>query len=336
MDEQLKPAVNGESIAQQDHSDPPPTAPSEVPEPKSSAPEQAATAQQLNAVEQQMSAFERSTLKWARAAVIVSGLAFAVVCAQWWEMHTGSTDTHNLAVAARNQATWTQRLAANTDTESGHIKDLADQMKAQADRTKDLADRMKDQAVQTKTIADQAIIQAKAAKSAAETAKEALHVSQRAYITIEGPTLDEATGVITIPLNNTGRIPAGKTVITVHEATMRTASGVNAMADIPSAIERHWNHMTYEYLPVGIDRQLILPIPAFDKSAFDGGNEVIMIAGEIHFNDGFSDTPDQIMRFCVNNMYHTVYKKQLWVPCDASVELPILIANDGYPNNEQK
>ena len=51
-----------------------------------------------------MSGFEKSTLRWAKVAVLMSFLAAVFVCAQWYEMHTGGVDTHNLAVAAKNQA----------------------------------------------------------------------------------------------------------------------------------------------------------------------------------------------------------------------------------------
>jgi hypothetical protein len=59
------------------------------------------------------------------------------------EVIEGGADTHNLAVAAGNQALWTQRLADSAKIQS-------DKTQALADRTKDLADRMKDQADRTK------------------------------------------------------------------------------------------------------------------------------------------------------------------------------------------
>jgi hypothetical protein len=99
-----------------------------------------ATAEQLLEVEKEMSGFEKSTLLWAKTAVLMSGLAAMFVCAQWWEMHEGGADTHDLAVSAGKQA--------------DRMKDFADRMKDQADRTKDLADRMKDQAARTQAVAD--------------------------------------------------------------------------------------------------------------------------------------------------------------------------------------
>jgi hypothetical protein len=170
--------VNDEQDSTQSHSDPPPTVPPVLAEPGSAPPREPASAQQLADVEKQMTGFEKATVRWAKAAVLMSGLAAVFVCLQWREMHTGGADTHSLAIAAKNQATWTQNLATN--------------MQTQADRTKDLADRMKDQADRTKTIADQAVIQAQAAQvtagaakrsaDAARSAAEEAELSQRPWI----------------------------------------------------------------------------------------------------------------------------------------------------------
>jgi hypothetical protein len=52
----------------------------------------------------------------------MSGLAAVFVCLQWWEMHTGSADTKNLAAAAGTQATWTKNLATKMQTQPTGIK----------------------------------------------------------------------------------------------------------------------------------------------------------------------------------------------------------------------
>lgn len=69
-----------------------------------------------------MSSYERSTLRWAKTAVIISCLAAFFVCAQWFEMHSGGKDTHNLALAslAANRA-WVapDRMQLGTALENG-------------------------------------------------------------------------------------------------------------------------------------------------------------------------------------------------------------------------
>jgi hypothetical protein len=134
--------------------------------------------------------------------VVLAGTSFM----QWREMRSGGEDTHKLAVAAGNQATWTQNLATN--------------MQTQADRTKDLADRMKDQADRTKTIADQAVIQAGANKTLAKNAvdtlsntKQSFRDEQRAWIGVQGTSdikgfTNKEPWKVTVVFFNSGRTPA--------------------------------------------------------------------------------------------------------------------------------
>lgn len=96
VDEQKKTEANKPKTA--------PAAPVQKPKPVDATPTTPATTQQLAEVEEQMSGFEKSTLRWAKTAVIMSGIAAIFVCAQWLEMHESGVDTHDLAVAAGNQA----------------------------------------------------------------------------------------------------------------------------------------------------------------------------------------------------------------------------------------
>jgi hypothetical protein len=96
-------------------------------------PTQAATADQLKQVEKEMNAFERATLRWAKVAVLLSGLAALFVCAQWYEMHTGSQDTHALAQAADTQA---KKMTTMSDA-ADKIRQAAQDMVAQDQRIAD-------------------------------------------------------------------------------------------------------------------------------------------------------------------------------------------------------
>ena len=288
-----------------------------------------ATADQLAQVEEQMSSFERSTLRWARAAVIMSFLAAVFVCFQWWEMHSGAKDTHDLAVAAGNQATWTQRLAANTDTESGHMKDLADRMKDQADRTKIEAD-------ETKVLADEARIQAAAAKSAAETAKDTLHVSERAYVIASAMTLNASAGLASFPVINMGHIPSGKVTIIVHEATINV-SDPNAPSQEIIPTETHWQHYDLDSLPPmqgAITYTANIPLPRINQDQINKGLQQIVIVGTVSYGDGFIGTSEQRWRFCQAGALYPRTKDFQWRPCDWSLYMPELISVDHWPKDE--
>jgi hypothetical protein len=123
----------------------------------------------------------------------------------WWEIHSGGTDTHDLAVAAGQQA-----VAAGKQ---------ADAAGKQVSSTKDLADRMKDQADGTKVIAQQAVIQANANKRLAQNAvdtlkntRDSFQDEQRAWVGVQdaggaAPT-ETLPWRVRIVFFNSGRSPA--------------------------------------------------------------------------------------------------------------------------------
>jgi hypothetical protein len=302
VDNQPPAEQNGEKP---EAASPPPDAAKTI-DPKAASP---ATAEQLTEVEEQMSGFEKSTLRWAKTAVFMSGLAAIFVCAQWWEMHSGGKDTHDLAVAAGNQATWTQHLSDN--------------MKTQADRTQELADRMKDQAERTKTIADQAIIQAKAARSGAQTAKDTLHVSERAYIVNSNIQVDWNRKVIFIPIENRGRIPSGQVHIILHVS--RFTNNLNVGTSMQANWTEFWLSSLTDTAPV------TSPQIAFDPVQAKSGVQYFHVGIEIEYNDGFPDTPPRRTEgvFC---SFHREADSFLFGPCPITNMLELLKKSDEYPN----
>jgi cell division protein FtsL len=108
---QLEATVDNQNAAQRDSQNPddslPPTDITEANDPNTAEPP---SAQQLTDVEKQMTGFEKSTLRWAKVAVLMSFLAAIFVCAQWYEMHSCAGDTHELAVAAKTQSDITKRV----------------------------------------------------------------------------------------------------------------------------------------------------------------------------------------------------------------------------------
>ncbi len=165
MTDQTKTAKSG---GEADASLPPPLP--EIPKPSDVAEvSQPATAQQLQKVEKQMSGFETATLRWARLAVAMSGVAALFVCLQWYEMHSGGTDTHDLAISAGKQA--------------DKMKDMSDA----ADKIRQAAEGM---VGQEQRIADNAQTSLEASnrqsKAALDTSIENARLDQRAWVTVEG------------------------------------------------------------------------------------------------------------------------------------------------------
>lgn len=303
----------------QDHQAAPQPPSAGVPEPKSTHPQEVAATQQLEHVEEQMTGFERATLRWARAAVILSGIAAVFVCLQWMEMRSSGTDTHSLAVAARNQATWTQNLASA--------------MKIQAERTKDLADRMNEQAEQTKIIATQAVVQANAAKSAGETAKEALHISERAYLTLGFPVNDFQNDRIEVAILNGGHIPSGPVTIIVHEATFAIKNITENFIPLSDLIEAHWQTLADSSIPVvqnGSIYQVEIHFPKLVQADLNAGKQAITALVVMTYNDGFPGTHDQSWTFCDRSTFAATQKLLTMRPCDPNQIMRTLLTADHY------
>jgi hypothetical protein len=139
----------------------------------------------------QMTGFERATLRWAKVAVLLSALAALLVCLQWWEMHQGGTDTHELAVAAKLQAQKAETISASM---------------AQA-------------VAQLTTTARATQQQVRAAQDSVKAVKRQMRQDQRPWIKVElgDPTPSgyietrtEIGGPFKLPvrLSNTGKTPA--------------------------------------------------------------------------------------------------------------------------------
>jgi hypothetical protein len=194
------------------------------------------------------------------------------------EIHSSGLDTHNLAISAANQATWTQRLSDNTKTQS--------------DRTKDLADRMQDQADRTKTIADQAIIQAHAAQDAVALTQKQLSASEGAIVTLIPDwqeTLHAGINTIVISLANRGHATPKR----IHGELKVIRETIPDEAQVPSAD-----------LPLVVDRDFVIPTPgneygqritypiSVSSQEFNAIEEMrmtISLRGTLRYWNGFED-----------------------------------------------
>jgi len=173
-------------------------------------------------------------------------------------------------------------------------------------------------------------------RAANQNATRALHVSERAYITTDGPVLDPTTKFVTMGLINDGHIPCPHSETVAHEATVNMPV-LNVAPDIKDAVEFHWKSNRG---PISPGRNLVtLAIPtAFSESKFtpQGAFQAILIAGTVTYEDGFADDGPQQWAFCFQSVYHLTLKKIFWVACDPTIVLPQMEKLDGYPNNEQQ
>jgi cell division protein FtsL len=177
------------------------TLPIQESKPINPIPADPATAQQPANVEKEMTGFEKATVRWAKIAVLLSGLAAIFVCAQWYEMHEGGTDTHTLAEAAKTQSEKMSNMADAADK----IRDAAQNMVTQEQRIADNAQKAMDASNRQ-------------SKAALDASIGASRLDQRAWVGVVDAATEggkvEGDGFgftsISIVIRNSGKTPALK------------------------------------------------------------------------------------------------------------------------------
>jgi hypothetical protein len=174
-----------------------------------------------------------------------------------------------------------------------------------------------------------------AAKDAAITAKEAVHLSERAYITIGISEFDLKTRTVTLSVTNSGRISSGSVDIVIHSFIMNTDPSQPTIY-LKDAIEKGWKQSRYSSAPIGTRFQISHVFKTIDEAVFSKGKQHVIVVGVATYNDGFPDTPLQRSPFCMDAIFNTVMNKTQMTPCDPSVYLPAAEIADGYPSNEDR
>jgi len=80
---------------------------------------------ELQEVKKELTGYEKSTLKWTRVIVGVNVLTLFFIGLQWYEMNSGSKDTHTLAEAAKESADLTGKQLKGTAAAVVDIADLS-------------------------------------------------------------------------------------------------------------------------------------------------------------------------------------------------------------------
>jgi hypothetical protein len=256
---------------------------------------------------------------------------------QWQEMVGGGTQTDKIIAAANAiKADQDQLVLDNKQVLADNRQALA---KVLQENREELASALKQNrdALQAQTAAahgELAAIQ-KQTEVTAETAKEALHVSERAYVLVGLPTIDITTKFISLPIVNTGRIPSGKVRGIIHEATIDGADPTTPSRQIPPT-EAHWKHYELEYVPTtgGQVMSFTVPVPALNAENLNNSHQQIVVVGILTYNDGFTDDAEELWPFCYGSAMLPQSKTLQWIVCDSSLYLPEAIEADHYPNNE--
>ncbi|MGF7181445.1 hypothetical protein [Tunturiibacter psychrotolerans] len=229
----------------------------------------------------------------------------------------------NLAVSTIQFRTAKQN-AIDSGRQAQHLIDAADRINDAADR---FSKSSADISLGVNSAVDKLGAQADATKSAAETSKDALHISERAYLQTTGEVLDVPNKRIKFIIVNTGHIPPGHLTGTIHESTLD-------ISDIQHSrvIEMHWTEDQSESLVSG-GTAVNVNVPKFDEVATKAGRQQVIVTGKITYNDGFPNTKAKEWPFCVSTgLRGTEVKNIVLFPCDSTTELPIAVRMDKYPD----
>jgi hypothetical protein len=181
--------------------------------------------------------------------------------------------------------------------------------------------------------ADQVKRSANAANSSAATAKEAFHISERAFIYFANPSIEYPTKLMSIQVINGGHMAAHPVIVTSHEATFNLSTPAEK-PEFRDAIEKSWQNSTFPSINQSSPLGLAIPVPSLDQSKVDQGLQIIVIAGFATYSDGFEKDLGEKQFFCIQTIFHLLAKKSLLTPCDSAYYLPKMEAVDGYPKNE--
>jgi hypothetical protein len=104
---------------------------------------QSDTDSELRAVERKITGYEKSTLRWTRIVVLANVLTCFFVGLQWYEMKSGSVDTHTLAEAAKRQADKMSDVSGAADKIQQAAQNMVTQDQRIADNAKAASDASK-------------------------------------------------------------------------------------------------------------------------------------------------------------------------------------------------
>lgn len=181
------------------------------------------------------------------------------------------------------------------------------------------------------------IYQLRASQSAADTAKDAVHISERAYITVGAPQPDFTKKTITVFINNSGRIPSGPTTIITHRLTLKLSEPDAPSINLPeSATDSRWKKSYFDSVPTGTPFSILMPFTQMDEKQLLAEKQQILVVGSVSYNDGFSGTPQQTWNFCVITVVHRTLHQVYLTNCDPVTYLPAAELADHYPGSENQ
>ena len=171
---------------------------------------------------------------------------------------------------------------------------------------------------------------ADAARRAADIAKDTLRISQRAYIGAGDPSVLYDPMEMRFQVRNSGHIPTGKVTVITHRAIFFTADP--KARSLPfRPVENGWGSSVKRSVMPDSSFEDVSPFRLFDKDQFLAGNQILILAGTLEYNDGFPEDGAQQTNFCFQSQRYAASGEHLIVDCDADEIIAKLTLFDRYP-----
>ncbi len=241
--------------------------------------------------------------------------------------------TISYAIAAWRTLTVMRTIANDSATQTQKLIDAASQMKDAGWQFKGSAQgidgNLANAVGKLQGQVDQMKQSAKAASDSVGIAKEALQISERAYITIGSPVLEgKSPIVIQLPMLNNGHIDATGAITTLIEDTISLTE--------KRKIEGHWTRLHQGSAPPsgsGLALSISTTGPSVDPESIGSSKQRLFVVGYTTYSDGFPNTPLQTAPFCYMAVPSLDAKTAQFLLCDAPTMTPIIEKEIGYPNN---
>jgi hypothetical protein len=161
---------------------------------------------------------------------------------------------------------------------------------------------------------------ATAAKESADTAKNALYVSEKALILFEPPEFDENESAVHISYVNGGHVPTGPMTFLAYKVIY---AGYPGQQRVSAADVLIYAKITQTFPTILPDQSqgarpqqgLILPVVDADHQTWTDGSEGVIVAGHYTYTDGFPGTPPITQFFCIHSIYDMRLKKTHMEDC---------------------
>jgi hypothetical protein len=212
-----------------------------------------------------------------------------------------------------------------------------------AKTAEDTLGELKKGGTDTHTLAQAAQQQAGASQSAADTAREALHISEKAFVDAGSPVFDSSMKLVSVPMENAGRTPSGRVETIVYNITFAQLSPTvidaeNNPVGYGDIVERskgitHFDHITPTTLR-GSQLSINMTLPKSNPDLLRTGAQQVLIVGTVRYNDGFQNSQDSFSYICFVSFYRNETKNLVWTPCNANRYFEYVEGMDwaGYTN----